>query len=356
MIKKTFLIEGDKMAKLFSSFTVKNVVLKNRIVMSPMCMYMAENDGFVTPFHITHYASRAIGQVGLIMIEATAVKPEGRITNNDLGIWSDEHIDGLKKITEEISRYGAKSAIQLAHAGRKSETDGEIYAPSAIRYSEDYKMPTEMTKEKIKETVLSFKEGAVRAKKAGFDVIELHGAHGYLINEFLSPLTNTRTDEYGGNLQGRYRFLKEIITNIKEVWDGPLFVRISANEYDPNGNTLEDFIQLAKWMKEDGVDLIDVSTGGVVMAPIPTFPGYQVPYAEAIRKEAGIPTGAVGRITSGIQAEEILQNERADLIFIGRELLRDPYFPLRAANELRAELEVPAPYKRGWILAAKKKK
>lgn len=338
------------MAKLFSPYKVKNVELKNRIVMSPMCMYSAKENGFVQPFHITHYGSRAIGQVGLVMIEATAVVPEGRITNNDLGIWSDDHIEGLKQITEEIARYDAKSAIQLAHAGRKSETDGTIYAPSPIPYNDEYKMPTEMTKENIQETIRAFKEGAIRAKKAGFDIIELHGAHGYLINEFLSPLINKRTDEYGGSLEGRYRFLREIIDEMKEVWDGPLFVRISANEYDKEGNTIEDFIQMAKWMKEQGVDLVDVSTGGVVFVGIPTHPGYQVPYSEAIRKGADIATGAVGRITTGIQAEEILRNERADLIFIGRELLRDPYFPLRAANELRAELTIPAPYNRGWRL------
>lgn len=338
------------MAKLFSPYKIKNTTLKNRIVMSPMCMYSAESDGFVTPFHVTHYASRAIGQVGLIMIEATAVLPEGRISNYDLGIWSDEHIDGLKEITTEIARYGAKSAIQLAHAGRKSNTDGTIYAPSPIPFTDEAKKPEEMTQEKIKETITAFQQGALRAKKAGFDIIEIHAAHGYLINEFLSPLTNKRTDEYGGTLKNRYRFLKEVITSVQQVWDGPLFVRISANEYDENGNSLEDFIQLANWMKEQGVDLIDVSTGGIILAQIHTYPGYQVPYAEAIRQKAQIATGAVGEITTGIQAEEILQNERADLIFIGRELLRDPYFPLRAANELKCELTIPTPYERGWRL------
>lgn len=334
--------------KLFSPYVIKDVTLPNRIVMSPMCMYQAGDDGLVTPFHITHYGSRSIGQVGLIMLEATAVTPEGRISPNDLGIWSDDHIDGLKQITEEIARYGGKSAIQLAHAGRKSETSGTIYAPSPIPFNEEMKTPKEMTKEEIDKTITAFQLGATRAKKAGFDIIEIHAAHGYLINQFLSPITNHRTDEYGNSLEGRYRFLKEVISAIQQVWKGPLFVRISADEYEANGNTLEDIIQIAKWMKEQGVDLIDVSTGGVTPTAIRTYPGYQVPFAEQIRKKAQIPTGAVGRITLGIQAEEILQNERADLIFIGRELLRDPYWPLRAAEQLRVKLTPPTPYIRGW--------
>lgn len=317
--------------------------------MSPMCMYSATGkDGMMTPFHVSHYVSRAVGQVGLIMVEATAVQPEGRISDQDLGIWSDDHIPGFKKLNEELHSYGAKTAIQLAHAGRKAELEAPIYAPSAIAFNEKYLKPVEMTLADIKQTIKAFQNGAKRAKEAGFDIIEIHGAHGYLINQFLSPLTNKREDEYGGSRENRYRFLSEIIQAIKTVWDGPLFVRISANEYDEQGNDKEDFIYYTKQMKKEGIDLIDCSSGAVVPARIKTYPGYQVPYSDMIRKESAIATGAVGLITTGIQAEEILQNNRADLIFIGRALLRNPYWAKVAADELRYELEAPKQYKRGW--------
>ncbi|MDY7222001.1 NADPH dehydrogenase NamA [Halalkalibacterium halodurans] len=335
--------------KLFSSYVVKGVTLKNRIVMSPMCMYSSDQkDGKIRPFHISHYESRAAGQVGLIIVEATAVTPQGRISPYDLGIWSDDHISGLTETVERIHAHGAKAAIQLAHAGRKAELDGPIIAPSAIPYDK-MKTPDAMTEEQISETIEAFKLGALRAKKAGFDIIEIHGAHGYLINEFLSPLTNKRTDAYGGSLENRYRLLREIISEIQTVWDGPLFVRISAAEYAEGGNELSDFITLAKWMKKQGIDLIDCSSGAVVPAPIPVYPGYQVPLAEAIRHEANIATGAVGLITSGIQAEEILQNERADLIFVARELLRNPYWPREAALELGTTISGPSQYDRAWL-------
>ncbi|WP_368504683.1 NADPH dehydrogenase NamA [Alkalihalophilus sp. As8PL] len=334
---------------LFSPYTIKNVTIKNRIVMSPMCMYSSDTkDGLTRPFHLAHYEARSIGQVGLVMIEATAVDPQGRISEQDLGIWDDDHIEGLEKVVSRIQAHGAKAAIQLAHAGRKAMVDGDIFAPSAIAFQEDMRTPNEMTQTKIEETIEAFKNGAIRAKKAGFDVIELHGAHGYLINEFLSPLTNKRKDEYGGDLKGRYTFLRKIIDVVKSVWDGPLLVRLSAAEYAEGGNTLEDFVQLGQWLKEQGIDLIDCSSGAVVPAKIPVYPGYQVKYAETIRREADIPTGAVGMITSGLQAEEILRNERADLIFIGRELLRNPYWARQAALELNTEIEAPTPYKRGW--------
>lgn len=339
------------MAKLFSPFTIRNVTLKNRIVMSPMCMYSVEpKNGQVQPFHLTHYESRAVGQVGLIIVEATGVTPQGRITDHCLGIWDDIHIDGLSKIVERVKVHGAKAGIQLGHAGRKSTTSGEIVAPSAIAFDEKYKTPRELTKEDIAEIVSAFKEGAVRAKKAGFDVIELHGAHGYLISQFLSPLSNKRTDEYGGSLENRYRFLHEVVKAVREVWNGPLFVRISADEYNEKGNTLDDFVTVAKWLKEDGVDLIDVSTGGIIPAPISVYPGYQVKHAETIKHKANISVGAVGLITTGKQAEEILQNDRADLIFIARELLRQPYWPLIAAKELRAPITAPKQYERGWYV------
>jgi NADPH2 dehydrogenase len=244
---------------------------------------------------------------------------------------------------------GAKTGIQLAHAGRKSRVPGDIYAPSALAFNEKYKQPQEMTKAEIAHTVHAFQQAAVRAKKAGFDVIELHAAHGYLLNEFLSPLTNKRSDEYGGSAENRYRIVKEVIVAIKEVWEDPLFIRISAFDYQEGGMTAEQYVEISKWMKEDGVDLIDVSSGAVVPAQITDYPGYQVPFSETIKHGAQIATGAVGLITSGIQAEEILQNERADFIFIGRELLRDPYFPRTAAKELHHELEAPTAYKRGWF-------
>jgi len=337
------------MSKLFTPFTIKNLTLKNRIVMSPMCMYSCMNeDGKVTNWHKVHYPTRAVGQVGLIIVEATAVTPQGRITNQDLGIWSDEHIDGLREVVELCKEHGAKIGIQLAHAGRKSMTDGPIIAPSPLAFNEKMKVPEEMSLEQIKETIAAFKEAAIRAKKAGFDLIEIHAAHGYLINEFLSPLTNRRQDAYGGDAERRYQFLKEVIDEVKEVWDGPLFVRISANDYHPEGLGIEDYVVYAKKMKEQGVDLIDCSSGAVVPANIHTYPGYQVPYAERIRKEAKIATGAVGLITSPFHAEEILENERADLVFLARELLRDPYWPRKAAEELGYALTKVKQYERGW--------
>lgn len=334
---------------LFTPYTVKNVTLKNRIVMSPMCMYSSHREGgMVEDFHMTHYISRAVGGAGLIMIEATSVTPQGRISPQDLGIWNDEHADGLAKLVDGMKQYGAKTAIQLAHAGRKAVLEGEIISPSALAFSEKMKTPAAMTKEQISETIQAFKDGAIRAKKAGFDIIELHGAHGYLINQFLSPLSNKRTDEYGGSKENRYRFLQEVIEAVKDVWDGPLFVRVSATDYHPEGLDVEDYVEFSTWMKEQGVDLIDVSSGALVPADIKVFPGYQVKFAERIREGAGINTGAVGLITSGIQADEILGNERADLIFLARALLRDPYWPRTAALELGAEIEAPKQYSRGW--------
>jgi NADPH2 dehydrogenase len=336
--------------KLFSPYTIKDVTLKNRIVMAPMCMYSSHNeDGKVTNWHYTHYVSRAVGQVGLIILEATAVTPQGRISPQDLGIWSDEHIEGLAKLVELMKEHGAATGIQIAHAGRKAVIDGDIIAPSSLAFNDKMKTPLEMSKQDIVETVNAFKKGVERAKKAGFDVIELHGAHGYLINEFLSPLSNKRQDEYGGSAENRYRFLREVIDEVKTVWEGPLFVRVSAHDYHDDGLTPEDYVTYSRWMKEQGVDLIDVSSGAVVPASIHAYPGYQVKYAEKIKEGAQIPTGAVGLITSGIQAEEILQNDRSNLIFIARELLRDPYWPRTAAKELGIKLEGPKQYERGWV-------
>lgn len=337
------------MSKLLSPYTINGLTLKNRVVMSPMCMYSCTNrDGAVMDWHKIHYASRAVGQVGLIIVEATAVTPQGRISNEDLGIWDDEHIEGLKDLVSLCKPYGTKMGIQLAHAGRKSQADGEIIAPSALAFNENYRLPNEMNLSEIHETILAFKAAAIRAKTAGFDVIEIHAAHGYLINQFLSPLTNHRSDEYGGDREQRYRFLSEIIKEIRLIWSGSLFVRISANDYHPNGLTLDDYVFYAKKMRQDGVDLIDVSSGAVVPASIHTYPGYQVPFADRIRSEAHIATGAVGLITSPQHAEEIIQNERADLVFLGRELLRDPYWLRTAAQELNISIEKVKQYERGW--------
>ncbi|MDO6655216.1 NADPH dehydrogenase NamA [Anaerobacillus sp. 1_MG-2023] len=334
---------------LFTPYTIKNVTFPNRIVMSPMCMYSCEaQDGKATSFHYIHYTSRAVGGTGLIFTEAAAITEQGRISPQDLGIWSDDHIEGLKKIVHLSQEQGSKVGIQLAHAGRKAVLDGPIIAPSSIPFNDEMKTPEEMTVEQIKATIDAFRKGAERAKEAGFDVIELHGAHGYLINEFLSPLTNKRKDEYGGSRENRYRFLKETINEVNEVWDGPLFVRISAEEYHEEGNTMEDFVYFSDEMKKQGVDLVDCSTGGVVPARIQAYPGYQVKHAEQIRRESNIATGAVGLITHPLQAEEIIQNERADLVLLAREMLRDPYWARTAAAELGGDLKAPKQYERGW--------
>lgn len=317
--------------------------------MSPMCMHASKNkDGMVKEFHKIHYASRAVGQVGLIFLESTAVHPQGRISVLDLGIWEDEHIEGLKSLVDLVHKIGSKIGIQLSHAGRKAIVDGPVFAPSPIPYKDTMKKPEEMSIADIKEAIKNFKEGARRTKEAGFDVIEIHGAHGYLINQFLSPLSNERTDEYGGSRENRYRFLREIINEITSVWNGPLFVRISACEYHPEGNTIDDFIYYSQQMKSQGVDLVDCSSGAVVPAKIDVYPGYQIPFAEQIKRHAEIDTGAVGLITHAAQAEEILRNSRGDLIFIARELLRDPYWPLRAATQLGVSIEYPNWYEKAW--------
>lgn len=338
------------MAKLFEEFELKKVHFKNRIVMAPMCMYQSDKeDGHVTDWHRVHYPTRAVGGVGLIITEATAVQPIGRISSRDLGIWDDAHIDGQAEIVRLMKANGAKTGIQLAHAGRKATVDGDIQAPSAIAFNDQYKTPTAMTAEEIDETVQAFRDGAIRAKKAGFDVIEIHAAHGYLINQFLSPLTNKRTDEYGGSSENRYRLLRRILDEVNAVWSGPLFVRISAEDYADGGMSPGQYVEMTQWMKQQNVDLIDVSSGAVVPAKIPVYPGYQVNFAETIKKQTPIATGAVGLITEPRHAEEILQNGRADFIFLARELLRNPYWAYTAATELGADIEAPVPYERGWI-------
>jgi NADPH2 dehydrogenase len=340
------------MSKLFASYIIKDLELKNRIIMAPMCMYSAGDDGKVTDWHVIHYASRAVGGVGLIIQEATAVETRGRISSRDLGIWDDSHIDGLKKIVEAVKSNGAKIGIQLGHAGRKCEAESEkIIAPSPIAFNEEYRVPAEMTKEDIKAVVAAFKAAAQRAKQAGYDVLEIHGAHGYLINEFLSPVTNKRTDEYGGSPENRARILKEIIRAVRDVWpkEKPLMMRVTAEDYVDGGNHPDDLAELINLVKEYGLDLIDVSSGGVVSVAPKAFQGYQVKFAETIKEKTVLPVVAGGLVIDPNMAEEILQNNRADLIFIGRALLRNPYWPLQADYELSNETNWPVQYERGRL-------
>lgn len=337
--------------KLFESYKLKEVEMKNRIVMAPMCMYSADKDGIAKLFHYVHYTERAVGGVGLIIVEATAVTPNGRISDKDLGIWNNKHIEGLKMITEAGKKHGAKMAIQLAHAGRKCEAEAEyIVAPSSIAFNEKYRMPKELTVEEIKDIVKSFREAAIRADKAGFDVIEIHGAHGYLINEFLSPLTNKREDEYGGSTENRARFLKEILQDVRDVWpeNKPIILRVSASDYAEGGVDIEEMVNIINEVKPY-LDMVHVSSGAVVPAEIKTYPGYQVKFCETIRERCSIPTIAVGLITESDMAEEILQNGRADMVALGRELLRNPYWTLQTAYKNKIDIEYPEPYKRGFL-------
>jgi NADPH2 dehydrogenase len=338
------------LSKLFSTYKLKNLEIKNRIVMAPMCMYSADEKGVSNSWHYLHYGTRAVGGTGLIIIEATAVESRGRITSKDLGIWSDSHIEGLKSIVAECKKHGAKMGIQLAHAGRKGEAASEeIIAPSVTAFSEKYRTPKEMSKEDIKEVVSAFKAAAKRAKEAGFDIIEIHGAHGYLIHEFMSPVTNNRKDEYGGSADNRARFLKEVISAVREVWteELPLILRVSAKDYVEEGNSPEDTAEIIDFAKDAGIDIVHVSSGGLVEARINVYPGYQIGFAEVVKCITNLPVIAGGLITSPLMVEEILQNNRADLVFLGRELLRNPYWPLRASKELQEEIEWPVQYLRG---------
>ncbi len=340
------------MSKLFTDYIIKDLKLKNKIVMAPMCMYSSNDDGLVQEWHVIHYASRAIGGVGLIIQEATAVEPRGRITDKDLGIWDDSQIEGLKSIVDICKRHGAKIGIQLGHAGRKCEVDSErIIAPSSIAFSEEYKTPLEMTKEEIKEVIQSFKYAAERCLKIGYDIIEIHGAHGYLINEFLSPLTNERKDEYGGTAENRARFLMEVIREVRKVWpmEKPLMLRVSAEDYVDEGNHPEDLAELINLVKHEGIDIINVSSGGVVSVLPKAYQGYQVKFAEVIKEKTNLPVIAGGLILDPHMAEEILQNNRADLIFIGRQLLRNPYWPLYADQELSNTIMWPRQYERAKL-------
>jgi len=327
-----------------------------------MCQYSAK-DGFVNDWHLVHLGTRAVGGAGLVFTEATAVSPEGRITNGDTGLWCDDHIEGFSRIVRFINEQGSIAGIQLAHAGRKAScavpNEGgkqldekhngwQTVGPSAIPFRKEDHAPEALSKEAILKVVSDFKAAAIRAKTAGFNVIEIHGAHGYLIGEFLSPLSNIRTDEYGGSFENRTRLLQLIVDEIRTVWpaEKPLFVRISATDWAEGGWTIEDSVKLASVLKDKEVDLIDCSSGGnVYNASMQVGPGYQVPFAEAVRK-TGILTGAVGLITTPHQAESIINEGKADLVILARELLRNPYFALSAARELGDDIAWPVQYLR----------
>lgn len=356
------------MHTLFSPFPLRGALFKNRIVVSPMCQYSAV-DGFANNWHLVHLGARAVGGAALVMQEATAISPEGRISYGDLGIWKDEQIAMFNQITSFIHSQGSLAGIQLAHAGRKASTEifwkgGKQISPKDpngwqtlssgnIPYHETDLPPMPLSLEGIKKVLDDFISATHRAEMAGYDVLEIHAAHGYLLNQFTSPLCNNRTDDYGGSFENRIRFLVAVCKSVRAIWPPhkPLFVRISAVDWKDGGWGIEDSIQLAKILKAEGVDLIDCSSGAVVPhVKIEVKPGYQVPFAARIKHEAKMPVAAVGLITGAFQAEQILKNGDADLILIARESLRDPNFPLRAANELGEEIQWPQPYERGKFM------
>lgn len=351
---------------LFSTLSIRGITLKNRLVVSPMCQYASEN-GFANDWHLVHLGTRAVGGAALVLSEATAVSPEGRISPADLGIWDDAHIDKLQQITRFIHSQDAVSGIQLAHAGRKASTEPPwkgttqirsdmggwlTVAPSAIPYRSSDESPCGLDLTGIQKVIADFKAAAQRALLAGFRVLEIHAAHGYLLHQFLSPLSNQRDDKYGGSFENRSRLLLEVTDAVRAVIPEhtPLFVRISATDWAEHGWDIEQSVQLSILLRQRGVDLIDVSTGALVSGVrIPIYPGYQVPFAGRIRREAAIPTGAVGLITNAGQAEDILQAGDADLIFMARELLRNPYFPLEAARTMNEHINYPLRYERAKL-------
>lgn len=354
------------MSKLFSPLMLREVTFRNRAWVSPMCQY-SSRDGMPNDWHLVHLGSRAVGGAGMVMVEATAVTPEGRISPADSGIWSDLHAEAFSRITRFVAENGAVPAIQLAHAGRKASTAApwlghgpldernggwQPIAPSPVPFDKHYATPREMTREDIAELLRAFVAAAKRSVVAGFKVAEIHAAHGYLLHEFLSPLSNHRKDEYGGSLENRTRLVRAAAQAVREVWPAnlPLFVRISATDYAEGGWDLQQSIELAKGLKSDGIDLIDCSSGALVPnVKMPIGPGYQVPFAEAIRRDAGIATGAVGMITEPQQAEEIIASGKADAVLVAREMLRDPYWPLRAARALKADVVWPRQYERAKL-------
>ncbi len=351
------------MGKLFTPFKLRGVEFRNRVFLSPMCQYSAQ-EGMPDDWHLVHLGSRAVGGAGQVMVEATAVTAEGRITKGDLGIWSDAHMEAFRRITAFISSQGAVPAIQIAHAGRKASTDlpwqgGAPIAPekggwvplgpSPVAFDEASTVPRELTAGDLKELVSQYAAAARRCLQAGFRVAEIHMAHGYLLHEFLSPLSNQRTDEYGGSLENRMRFPLRVARAVREAWpaDLPLFARLSCTDWADGGWDLPQSVELSRRLKEIGIDLIDCSSGGLVpYAHIPAGPGYQVPFAAEIRARVGIPTGAVGLITQAAQAEQIVATGQADVVILAREMLRDPYWPLHAAGALRADIPWPSQYLR----------
>ena len=352
------------MPGLFDPLAIREVKFANRVFVSPMCQY-SSHDGYANDWHFVHLGSRAVGGAGLIFTEATAVLPEARISPQDLGIWADGHIEMLGRIVSFIHEQGSIAGMQLAHAGRKASTrrpweapgkvpEGEggwekVVAPSALAFTDNYPMPQALTSGGIQEVVAAFAAAARRACQAGFRVVEIHAAHGYLIHEFLSPLSNRRADDYGGSFENRTRLCREIVAAVRSAWpkELPLFVRISATDWIDGGWNIDDSVKLAAQLKPMGVDLIDCSSGGnVPHAQIPVGPGYQVAFAERIRREAEIMTGAVGMITSPVQAEHIIRTGQADAVIMAREFLRDPYWALRAARELEQPIAWPVQYLR----------
>ncbi|MFN8135756.1 MAG: NADH:flavin oxidoreductase/NADH oxidase [Bacteroidales bacterium] len=351
------------MSKLLSPLKIKDITFRNRVAISPMCMYSAV-DGFANDWHLVHLGSRAVGGAALIIQEATAVSPEGRISPGDLGIWDDAHIEMLGRVNRFIHEHKAVAGIQLAHAGRKAgcakpweggkqlkkhEGGWLTVAPSALPFNPGDTIPAELDEEGIAKVISDFRSAAGRALKAGYTLVEIHAAHGYLLHEFLSPLSNHRTDKYGGSFENRTRLLLEVVKEVQTVWPQnlPLFVRISATDWADGGWNADEAVQLAAILKNIGVDLIDCSSGGLVPhQKIPLGPGYQVPFAERLKKETGILTGSVGLITEAQQAEDILQKGQADMILIARESLRDPYFALNAAKVLGDDMEWPLQYLR----------
>lgn len=349
---------------LFTPLQLRSLTLRNRIVVSPMCQYSCEG-GFASDWHLVHLGAFAVGGAGLVLTEATAVVPEGRISPQDLGIWDDAHLPMLRRINDFIHAQGAASGVQLAHAGRKASTrrpwegggmvppsEGgwdDVMAPSDIRFADNYPQPHALTTEGIARVIGAFRDGARRALAAGFQVVEVHAAHGYLLHEFLSPLANRRTDAYGGSFENRARLTLEVVRAIREVWPAelPLFVRLSATDWVPGGWDIDETVQLARLLPAAGADLIDCSSGGLSPAQqIPLAPGYQVPFARRVRHEAAIATGAVGLITTPAQAEQIVQSGDADVVLMARELLRHPRWPLHAARELGATIAWPPQYER----------
>jgi 2,4-dienoyl-CoA reductase-like NADH-dependent reductase (Old Yellow Enzyme family) len=342
------------MSYLFSPLTLRGVTLRNRVAMSPMCMYSAGDDGCATDFHLTHIGARATGGVGLIITEATAVEARGRISTSDLGLWNDTQIEPLARIVRMCKSQGAAVCSQLAHAGRKAWTPTKgagpapAVAPSAIPFDSDWVVPHELTVAELDGIVAAYGAAARRAVRAGFDAVEVHGAHGYFLHQFLSPISNRRTDEYGGSLETRARMLLRVVDTVRAAFPDsqPLVVRLSCTDWTEGGVTIEDQIQVARWLKAHGVDLVDCSSGGSTPQLPAVGPGYQVPFAERIRREAGVATMSVGLITSPEMAEEIVRNGRADVVAMGRELLRNPYWPLQAARALGHDLAWPKQYQR----------